>query len=545
MSDKTPKYLTENDARLGSVMNQMTVGIVACDLEGRLLEVNDKFCEILGYGREELVGKHISDLTLAEDLPQSLKLFQECATRGTPFTVEKRYARSDGSEVWVKNSVSLLRDAGGRPQYALGVVIDITREKFAQTALLQSEQRYRALIEASAQTVLTMNAEGSSDLHHLWFSRLTGVPVEQLQENKYLDVIHPDDRGYLQKVMSQLSQNPAPYEVELRLRPRDGENYRFYSLRGVPVFKADGALNEWIGTVADVTDRKEAEIAKRRIEQHYRALFEDASDAIFVADIDGVYHDVNESACRLLGYERDEIIGKTVAEIVSPEESARLEKLKRRLLGGGGSDLDEWTLIRKDGAKIATEINNRILPDGQWQAIVRDISARRQSDKTKAHLAAIIESSDDAIISKDLNGVITSWNKGAEKIFGYAAQEAVGKSVTILIPPNLIDEEPQIIGRIRRGERVEHYETRRRRKDGTDIDISLTISPIRDGAGNIIGASKIARDITERKEAEEALRESQAILSLSMRSSRMGAWVQDVKTDYIWWSEELEEIFGL
>ena len=431
MSDETLKSLTENDVRFGSVINQITVGIVECDLTGRLVIANDKFCEIIDYPREELLGKHISELTPPDDLPQSLKLFQKCVADGAAFTLEKRYVRKDGAEVWVKNSVSLLRDAAGKPQYVMAVVIDITAEKLAQTALLQSEQRYRALIDASAQVILTMSADGSRDLHRQWFSRLTGIPAEELQGNKYLDVIHPDDRRYLQKVMSQLTQNPAPYEVELRLLPKNSENYRFYNLRGVPIFQADGALQEWIGAVTDITERKEAEIA------------------------------------------------------------------------------------------------------------------RRQIDKTKAHLAAIIESSDDAIIGKDLNSIITSWNKGAEKIFGYAAEEALGKSVTMLMAPNRREEEPQILGRIKRGESIEHFETRRVRKDGAEIDISLTVSPIRDDDGNIIGASKIARDITERKEAEEALRESQAILSLSMRSSRMGAWVQDIKTDYIWWSEELEEIFGL
>ena len=119
----------------------------------------------------------------------------------------------------------------------------------------------------------------------------------------------------------------------------------------------------------------------------------------------------------------------------------------------------------------------------------------------QALLAAIVESSDDAIISKDLDGIITSWNRGAERLFGYTASEAVGQPVTILIPEDRLDEEPSILGRVRAGERVDHYETVRRRKDGTPVDISLTVSPIRDGTGRVIGASKIARDITERKEA--------------------------------------------
>jgi PAS domain S-box-containing protein len=124
-------------------------------------------------------------------------------------------------------------------------------------------------------------------------------------------------------------------------------------------------------------------------------------------------------------------------------------------------------------------------------------------DRAGQHYAAIVEFSDDAILSKDLHGVITSWNRGAERLFGYSAEETIGQSVTILIPPDRQNEEPMILERIRRGERIDHYETVRQRKDGSLIDVSLTVSPIRDRTGKIVGASKIARDITERKRAQE------------------------------------------
>jgi len=127
----------------------------------------------------------------------------------------------------------------------------------------------------------------------------------------------------------------------------------------------------------------------------------------------------------------------------------------------------------------------------------------REQELAPQRLAAIVESSEDAILSKDLNGIITSWNKGATQLFGYSEEETLGKPVTILIPPERQNEEPAILARIRRGERVHHYETVRQRKDGSLIDISLTVSPIKDAQGQVVGASKIARDITERKRAEE------------------------------------------
>ena len=132
-----------------------------------------------------------------------------------------------------------------------------------------------------------------------------------------------------------------------------------------------------------------------------------------------------------------------------------------------------------------------------------DITERKRNEEAAQHYSAIVESSDDAILSKDVNGVITSWNSAARRLFGYTAQEAVGKSVTMLIPADRQDEEPRILERIRRGEKIDHYETIRQRKDGRFVDISLTVSPIRDLRGNVIGASKIARDISDRKRAEE------------------------------------------
>jgi len=131
----------------------------------------------------------------------------------------------------------------------------------------------------------------------------------------------------------------------------------------------------------------------------------------------------------------------------------------------------------------------------------------KYSEEQLAHLAAVVEHSDDAIITKTLNGIISSWNPGAQRIFGYTAAEAIGKPITLLIPDNYLNEEPEILDRLRRGERIDHYETIRRRKDGTLLNVSLTVSPIKDSSGRIVGASKIARDITRQKRSEAALRE--------------------------------------
>ncbi|HEU4507176.1 MAG TPA: PAS domain S-box protein, partial [Pyrinomonadaceae bacterium] len=160
-------------------------------------------------------------------------------------------------------------------------------------------------------------------------------------------------------------------------------------------------------------------------------------------------------------------------------------------------------------------------------------------------LSALIESAEDAIISKTLDGIITSWNNGAERIFGYTADEVIGKPVTILIPKEHQDEEPAILARLRAGDRIEHYETVRVRKDGRRINISLTVSPIRGPEGKIVGASKIARDITEQRQSSHALEEASERLKLALVAARLGDWSWDAKTDMVSMSETAAQIFGI
>ncbi|MBO0756475.1 MAG: PAS domain S-box protein, partial [Bradyrhizobiaceae bacterium] len=170
--------------------------------------------------------------------------------------------------------------------------------------------------------------------------------------------------------------------------------------------------------------------------------------------------------------------------------------------------------------------------------------ARMRAERAAHHLAAIVESSDDAIVSKDLDGVIKSWNYGAEHLFGYTAEEAIGRSIDILIPPERLEEEPRILARIRRGERVVHFETIRRRKDGSLVDVSLTVSPVRDAYGKIVGASKIARDISERKAAEAELRDSRRRLEELLDSIPAAVYTTDTQGKITYFNEAAAELAG-
>src|SRR6202011_2680059 len=172
--------------------------------------------------------------------------------------------------------------------------------------------------------------------------------------------------------------------------------------------------------------------------------------------------------------------------------------------------------------------------------IARDVTERRRAGQLAQRLVAIVESSDDAIVSKDLDGIVKTWNLGAERLFGYTAEEAIGKPITLLIPMDRRDEESEILSRIRRGERIDHYETVRRRKDGSLVEISLTVSPIKNAEGTIIGASKIARDITERKRAEQLTQRFASIVE----SSEDAIVSKDLDGIIQTWNPGAERLFG-
>jgi PAS domain S-box-containing protein len=245
------------------------------------------------------------------------------------------------------------------------------------------------------------------------------------------------------------------------------------------------------------------------------AIVDSSDDAIISKDLNGIITSWNRSAERMFGYTEADAVGQQVATLLIPPDRQNEEPdILTRLRRGERIDHFETRRKRKDGTllDVSLTISPVKSPSGAIigaSKIARDLTAKREVERAVLLLSSIVNSSDDAILSKDLNGTITSWNKSAERMFGYTAAEAVGQQVaTLLIPLDRQDEEPEILAKLRRGERVDHFETKRKRKDGTLIDISLTISPVKDPNGMTIGASKIARDITAQIHSQQELRRS-------------------------------------
>jgi PAS domain S-box-containing protein len=261
-------------------------------------------------------------------------------------------------------------------------------------------------------------------------------------------------------------------------------------------------------------------------EQQLRAMFSQSAVGIAVSDLAGRFVDANDCACALLGYPLAELTGRGFLELTHADDVERTRDCVARLRAG---EINSYTLekryLRKDGAEIWSNTTVTALHDADGEVegfigFLQDISRRMQGEEVKSRLAAVVRSSDDAIITKSLDGTISTWNPAAERMFGYTAQEAIGSPITMLFPEDRMDEELEILARLRRNEPIHHYETVRRRKDGTLIDVSLSVSPVLDAGGRVIGASKIARDITRQKRDELALMEHSQVLELLVSTGK-------------------------
>lgn len=291
--------------------------------------------------------------------------------------------------------------------------------------------------------------------------------------------------------------------------------------------------------------------ALRESEMRFRAVTESANDAIIGADADGHITLWNRAAQQVFGYSAAEAIGQPLTLLMPKRyHAAHTAGLTRLVAGGTPRVLGRTVELhgqRKDGSEFPVELSlsSWQSPAGMhFTSLIRDITLRKKGEEAMAHLAAIVESSDDAIVSKNLDGTITSWNAAAERLFGYTAAEIVGRSVLTLSPPEQRGEEATFIEKIKRGERIVRDETVRRHKDGHLLHVALTVSPVRDGAGNIIGASKIARDISERRRAEQALKASERRLQLALRGSKHAVWDWDIQAGTVYLSEQWAAMLG-
>ncbi|MEG4576856.1 PAS domain S-box protein [Microcoleus sp. N3A4] len=392
-------------------------------------------------------------------------------------------------------------------------------------ALQKSQALFGGILEIANDAIISVDRTQRITLFNQGAENIFGYKTEEVL-GQPLSLLLPEQlRNAHQQHIQQFAQSSG-------IARRMGERGEIWGRRQDGTqFPAEASISrleigdETVFTVIlrDISDRKQAEEELLQTTTLQKAILDSANYSIISTALDGTILTFNKAAERWLGYSTEEVVGKATPALLHDNEEVvhRAQDLsvqmgisiepgfetfvaKARL---GETDEYEWSYIRKDGSRFRLLVSVTALydPEGNitgFLGIGNDITLRKQAEESLARTAAIVEHSGEAIISKSLDGIILSWNNAAEKIFGYKAEEIIGQSIAILIPPNLTDEEQQILERIRQGEMIKNYETLRVRKDGQLIHISCTISPVKDTKGRVIGASVIKRDISDRQRAE-------------------------------------------
>jgi PAS domain S-box-containing protein len=350
---------------------------------------------------------------------------------------------------------------------------------------------------------------------------ITAYSEEELLGMTFYELTHPDDRQESGQGLERVARGEKPgYSAEERFVRKD-TRVVWVSMNVRPVRDETGRPLRLVADVQDLTERKKIEEELKSSRDQLEVILSGVADGITAQDSTGRLIYANETAARIVGYPSAlALLEASVREVMQKfeviDESGQpvpLERLPGRVALQGDPAPEALLRFRTvaTGEERWSLVKARPVYDNEGQVrsavnIFHDITERKQAEETQARLAALVESSEDAIIGKTLDGTITTWNRGAEKIYGYSTREAIGRSISMLVPPDLPDEIPQILSSVRRGEAIKHYETIRVSKDGRYLNISLSVSPIRDPLGNVVGASTIARDVTERKWVQEQMR---------------------------------------
>ncbi|HLO37453.1 MAG TPA: PAS domain S-box protein [Lacibacter sp.] len=465
-------------------------------------------------------------------------------------TAEENYlARIEELESRLEEAESLIEAIKEGEVDAFAITSNNKQEVFT---LQSGDFAYRILVENINEGALNLSEDGLIVYTNKRFYNLLQLPYEKVIGKNIKNFIHPRSLQLFEQLFSRSLNGECTAEIELL----DGNN-------AIPVYISLTSLRPNLDTVGmivtDLTEKKQAE-KEIELKETLQDLFRQSPAAIAIMEgPEFIFASANNYYCALVGRNEEELIGKTLAEAF-PETIAQgiIELYNKVYLSGETMEQVEREVVLMKGEKreLTTNFFNSVMQPiknskGEVVSIMthvvdvtEHVTARKKLEENahaNAMLAAIIQSSDDAIISKTLSGIITTWNEGAEKLFGYTAKEIIGQHVFKLIPADRQEEEPEIIEQLTQGKTLQHFETKRVSKDGRLVDISLTISPIKDAYGKIIGASKIARDITVQKIAEAKLKQSENELNELANAVPQLVWIADADGNVIYYNKRIIE----
>ena len=502
---------------LNNVIASTNLPVVMVDRGLRIRRLTLASAKVLKIAPSD-IGRPISEIRWDVNVPDMDELI--AAVIETLAPKERDVRANDGH--WYSLQIRPYRTTDDKIDGAVIVLSDVNDARQASERVEKARQFMEEALATVREPLLVLKQSLSVIYANPSFMKTFRVRIEET-EGKFLHELGngqwniPKLRGMLDEVLSK-DLPVVDFEVEHDF-PSLGTKTMLLNARRIE----DGHNDEptMLLAIEDITERKHADVALRESEERYRTLFNLGPIGVYSCDATGLIREFNRRAVELWGREPNPgdsnerwcgsfKMHRPDGGIMPHGECPMADVLSGKIPEARDAEVQ---IERPDGSRITVIVNIRPLKNDRGEIVGAincfvDITERKQAEAVRARLAAMVESSDDAMISKTINGTITTWNKAAERLLGYTAEEAIGKNITLIIPPDRFQEEAEILERLRHGDRIEHFETIRKRKDGSVFDVSLTISPLKDNSGRIVGASKVARDITEIKVAGRALQQA-------------------------------------
>jgi diguanylate cyclase (GGDEF)-like protein/PAS domain S-box-containing protein len=419
-----------------------------------------------------------------------------------------------------------------------------------------ADRDFRLMAESIPHIVWMAGADGSTRYLNRQGMAFTGCRADTPEGWSWSSLTHPDDVDRVREAWEHSTWTKTPFAIDCRVRRFDGQ-YRWHAFRSRHVSAPRGAVIRWIGTATDIEDAKRSDadlrLAERATAETLTVLETVLSKApVGFAFVDRDYRVVrmNETLAAVAGSTVAELLGRTVATVV-PKLWAQIEPRYQQVLQTGEAIRNVEIAGMSEADALSRHWLMSYYPVALDDELIGiailalDITQLRLAETTRQQLAAIVDGSGDAIFGSTMDGTVTSWNGAAERLFGFTAEEIIGQAVAAIAPPGGTDEQAQLRARLNAGGAAERFETTRRRRDGSLVEVQITASPATDKAGNVVGLSVVGHDITERRAEQRALEVSQHGLAEAQRIAHLGSFEFDIGTGELTWSEEYYRVLGL